>query len=131
MDRKQRGASVVEFALAVPVFFLVVMGTIEFGRALFAVNELDHLAREAVRFAAVHSTQSDTPATEKDIASYVQRRAVSVIADEIDVEAVWNPANTPGSFVEVTLRYDFEPVLALLPGSLRSLRGYARGVVAN
>ena len=131
MRRGQRGATAVEFALSVPIFFLVVMGTIEFGRGMFAANELNHLAREAVRFAVVHSNESDTPASEKDVINYVRQRAVSIVGDEIGVRAAWSPSNTPGAFVEVTLTYEFEPVLAILPDSIRNLRGYSRGVVAN
>jgi Flp pilus assembly protein TadG len=131
MRRGQRGASVLEFALCVPIFFAVIVGTIEFGRGMFAANELNHLAREAIRFAVVHSNESDSPASEKHVIDYVRRRAVSIVGDDITVNTAWSPSNTPGAFVEVTLRYEFEPVLAILPDSLRNLRGYSRGVVAN
>lgn len=126
-----RGASVLEFALAVPVFFFAVMGTVEFGRGLFAANELNHLAREAVRYAIVRSNDSDFPTTAADVAGFVRERAVGLVAEEIDIATDWDPSNVPGAFVEVTLRYRFEPVLAFLPESLKDLRGYARGVVAN
>lgn len=129
--RRCRGASVLEFALALPVFFFAVMGTVEFGRGLFAANELNHLAREAVRYAVVRSTTSDFPTSTGDVTAFVRDQAVGLVADEIQVSAQWDPSNVPGAFVEVSLRYRFEPVLAFLPESLKDLRGYARGVVAN
>jgi hypothetical protein len=114
-----------------PVFFFAVMGTIEFGRGLFAANELNHLAREAVRYAVVRSSSSDFPASAGDVTRFVREQATGLVADEIDVDTDWDPSNVPGAFVAVSLRYRFEPVLAFLPDSLKDLRGYARGVVAN
>jgi Flp pilus assembly protein TadG len=128
---RQRGAHVLEFALAVPVFFFAVMGTVEFGRGLFAANELNHLAREAVRYAIVRSSDSDMPTDAGDVAAFIREQSVGLVADEIEIDTAWQPSNTPGAFVEVTLRYRFEPVLAILPDSLKNLRGYARGLVAN
>jgi Flp pilus assembly protein TadG len=114
-----------------PVFFFAMMGTIEFGRGLFAANELNHLAREAVRYAVVRSSSSDFPASAGDVTQFVREQATGLVADEINVDTDWDPSNVPGAFVEVSLRYRFEPVLAFLPDSLKDLRGYARGVVAN
>jgi len=120
-----------EFALALPVFFFAVMGTVEFGRGLFAANELNHLAREAVRYAIVRSEQSESPTNASEVADFVRELATSLVADEIAIDTRWEPSNVPGAFVAVSLRYRFEPVLAFLPESLKDLRGYARGVVAN
>jgi hypothetical protein len=128
---RSRGASVLEFALALPVFFFAVMGTIEFGRGMFAANELNHLAREAVRFAIVRSEESKMPASASDVSAFVREISTGLVADDIYITTKWDPANVPGAFVEVSLRYRFEPVLAFLPESLKDLRGYARGVIAN
>jgi len=128
---RSRGASVLEFALALPVFFFAVMGTIEFGRGLFAANELNHLAREAVRYAIVRSEQSEMPTNASNVSAFVREISTSLVADDIQITTRWDPANVPGAFVEVSLRYRFEPVLAFLPESLKDLRGYARGVIAN
>ena len=88
-----------EFALALPVFFFAVMGTIEFGRGLFAANELNHLAREAVRYAVVRSSDSDFPTSADEVADFVRERAIGLVADEIDVDTDWDPSNVPGAFV--------------------------------
>jgi Flp pilus assembly protein TadG len=129
--RRSRGASVLEFALALPVFFFAMMGTVEFGRGMFAANQLNHLAREAVRYAIVRSEQSDMPADASDVAAFIREMSTGLVADDIKITTRWDPGNVPGAFVEVSLRYRFEPVLAFLPESLKDLRGYARGVVAN
>jgi Flp pilus assembly protein TadG len=122
---------VLEFALTIPIFFFVIMGTIEFSRSMFAANELNHLAREAVRYATVRSDQSDSPTGARGVAKFVRTRAAGVIADEIKVSTTWTPTNSPGAFVEVSLQYEFEPAVPFLPDALKNLRGYARGVVSN
>jgi Flp pilus assembly protein TadG len=48
-----RGQSVIEFALVLPILLLVVFGITEFGRALLTVNILNAAAREGARVAAI------------------------------------------------------------------------------
>ncbi len=51
--RRQRGQSLVEFALVVPLFLLVVFGTIEFCFLYQTVNTANFAAREGARVGAV------------------------------------------------------------------------------
>ena len=51
--RNRRGAAAVEFALVVPIFFLVVLGIIEFGRATMVQANLVNAAREGARAATL------------------------------------------------------------------------------
>ena len=47
----RRGASVVEFALVAPIFFLVILGMIEFGRMAMVQQVITNAAREGARIA--------------------------------------------------------------------------------
>ena len=49
-----RGQSLVEFALVIPVFLLIMVAIFDVGRAVFAYNSVTNAAREAARFAAVN-----------------------------------------------------------------------------
>ena len=51
--RSQRGVALVEFALVLPVFVLLVVGLINFGRVFFYWIEVNHLANETARWAVV------------------------------------------------------------------------------
>ena len=51
--RHNRGQSLVEFALIVPIFLVLLFGMLEFGRAWMTKNILTGAAREAVRLYAV------------------------------------------------------------------------------
>jgi Flp pilus assembly protein TadG len=52
---KRRGASVVEFAVIAPIFFLIVLGIIEMGRAVMVSQVLVNASREGARKACLTS----------------------------------------------------------------------------
>jgi Flp pilus assembly protein TadG len=51
--REERGVAMVEFALVLPLLALLIMGIIDFGRALNYWIDETHLANEGARWAAV------------------------------------------------------------------------------
>jgi Flp pilus assembly protein TadG len=46
----------VEFALVIPLLLVIVVGTLDFGRAIFAYNSISNAARSATRVAIVDQT---------------------------------------------------------------------------
>src|SRR3990172_7029579 len=56
-----RGQALVEFAFVLPFFLTVVFGIIVLGLAVFYQQQLANAAREAARYAAVHSATSQCP----------------------------------------------------------------------
>ncbi len=51
----ERGATLVEYSIAVTVFLIAMFAVIEFGRAIWVHNALSDAARRGARYAAVHS----------------------------------------------------------------------------
>jgi Flp pilus assembly protein TadG len=51
--RNERGSVAVEFGLIAPIFFLLLFGIIDFGRAFYTVHDLAAAVREGARYAAV------------------------------------------------------------------------------
>jgi len=51
---RPRGQALVEFALVVPVLFLIIVGIVEAGRLVFYFHNLNNAAREGARYAIVH-----------------------------------------------------------------------------
>ena len=49
--RRHSGQSMVEFAVLAPVFFLLLLGTIDLGRAIYIYNSISDAAREGTRAA--------------------------------------------------------------------------------
>lgn len=54
----ERGNSVVEFALVLPIMLLVIFGIFHFGRAIMTTNILYTAAREGARAAAIDTSMS-------------------------------------------------------------------------
>ena len=59
----RRGTSAVEFALVAPIFFLFLMGTIEFGRVMMVQNVLINAAREGCRAAIIQGATASSVQT--------------------------------------------------------------------
>lgn len=55
----RRGQSLVEFALLLPVLLVILLGLLDFGRAVFAYNAVSEAARNGSRVAIVNQTLSD------------------------------------------------------------------------
>lgn len=53
--RRARGQSLVEFALVLPVFFILLFGLIDMGRFVYMNSTLSQAAREAARVASVEA----------------------------------------------------------------------------
>lgn len=56
-----RGQALVEFALILPLFFMVLMGVIVLGIVVFYNQQLTNAAREAARFASISSATAQCP----------------------------------------------------------------------
>ena len=59
--RRKRGQALTEFALVAPIFFLMILSIIVLGLWVFYNLQLENAAREAARYAAVHSTSAQCP----------------------------------------------------------------------
>jgi len=56
----ERGATLVEFAIAASVFMVAMFAVLEFGRLLWVHNALSDAARRGARYASVHSMTDGT-----------------------------------------------------------------------
>jgi Flp pilus assembly protein TadG len=87
---RRRGQSALEFALVLPVFMLLVAGTIEFGRAFFAYGQLLQAVQEGTRYGAVlGNARSDS-----GIIARVQQVAPGGTSDTVTVSATVSTGDT-------------------------------------
>lgn len=105
--RRRRGAAVVEFAVVVPIFFLMVFGMIEFGRMVMVHQMLAGAAREGARQAIVNgATAGDV---EQTVRNYLT--STSVDGQEASVSVTPDPATAnTGEAVTVQTGIEFEKV---------------------
>ncbi len=95
--RRDRGATIVEAALVLPLLVMLVFGVVEFGRAYNAQVTLTHAAREGVRELAI--TQNPSAASDRAKAA-----ATSLDASQLSVSATNCSA---GTSAELTISYPF------------------------
>src|SRR2546423_14369627 len=92
-----RGQSATEFAFIVSLFLMLTMSVISIGRVIYAYDFVSYVAREASRYAAVHGSQSKSPAAASDITNLVKADVHGFDPSGIAVTTTWTPDNSPGS----------------------------------
>lgn len=58
--RRAGGQALVEFALTIPVFLMMIFGILDLGRAVWTLDIANHAAAEAARYAIVHGGAPQT-----------------------------------------------------------------------
>lgn len=116
--RQERGQAVMEFALVGIVFFILVFGMIDVGRAVWNYNTLSEAARAGTRYAIVHgvnATDPSGPGDDADIIAEVEKNAPGLNDAAVNVSVNWlDGGNEPGHRVEVTAQYDYDPIFDFL-----------------
>jgi Flp pilus assembly protein TadG len=64
LARDETGQSLVEFGLVVPILCLLILGILDFGKAMNYWHDMTHVANQIARQAAVNSTQLRSTAEE-------------------------------------------------------------------
>ena len=101
----RRGAAATEFAIVAPVFFMMIIGFIEFGRALMVQQVLVNASRVGARMA------STTGATSGGVQSAVESYTTSVAVPGVSVSVSPNPATAAaGTVITVTASVPFNNV---------------------
>jgi hypothetical protein len=132
--RSETGQALVEFTLTLLVFLALMLGVLDFGRAVFMYNGVSQAAREIARVASVHPDPWPVPGpgqaeVEGVIAS--QRDIIFELEDPefscVDIEGTAVPLSAgrclPGNWVrvETTARYSpVTPIFNLMEFDLRS-----------
>jgi Flp pilus assembly protein TadG len=99
------GASATEFAIIAPLFFTLIIGILEFGRALMVQQVLINGSRVGARQAIT------TGATSSDVIAAVEEYTEGVAVPGVDVTVDPNPATaTAGTSITVTTSVNFSEV---------------------
>lgn len=120
LRRCQRGAAAVEFGLIAPVVLLVLVGTVEAGRAVWTRNSLQFAAEEAARFSMVNRFADDA-----EIRSQALDRLPGIDPAGVEVVVVRETVNGT-DFVRVELGIGFDWAAPLIPGGPMRLTGSSR-----
>lgn len=107
LRKNEKGQSLVEFALVLPILLMLVLGMLEYGWMLNAKISVTAAAREGARASSVigkeNSAQADTVAT----AAAIKYMGIGTLnANDVD-------ATVSGDTVTVIISYEKEPLVGL------------------
>ncbi|APZ95492.1 TadE family protein [Fuerstiella marisgermanici] len=111
----RKGAALVEAAIVIPMFFMVILGIVEFGRGMMVAQLVTNAAREAARRAVLDGSDNTT------IEQYIQDKlsaSVGAASSDITVGITITPDpnnNTTGHQLVNAQPYDLVTVTVSVP----------------
>ena len=83
MQNKNRGAAMVEFALVVPFFFMLMCSIIYGALVMLDISDLNRLTRDAARYGAVESSGVNDEEKRQNIIKYIASRNNALVVYKI------------------------------------------------
>lgn len=136
--RDERGSVAIETALGFTLIMTMVLGIIEFSMMAYSFGVVEEAAREGVRYASIHGTDStncsgpssgcvDSSAVNvsSDVTTYANAYAGNISRMNVTVTYP-DAASTPNSRVQVAISYQYQPLFAF-PGTPPTLNISAVG----
>ena len=144
-NRRQRGASAVEFALIMPIFFILLFGIIDFGWYFFNQHTIQYATREGTRLALVGGTLRDADENELSRGDSIVKKIKDSAAIAVDPAKLsisiypvnpnytdpdgWENRQDPGSggdYMRVRVRYTYTFLTPLIgdffPAGMKEIR---------
>ena len=103
----ERGAAAVEFAILLPLLLMLVLGTIEFGRAYNAQITLTNAARDGVRVMAIANDPAGAKTAAKNAAA-----SISTSITDGDITLSTNVCST-GTQVTLTINHELSTITGI------------------
>jgi Flp pilus assembly protein TadG len=127
------GQAMVEFAMVVAVFFMVLFGIMMMTLTVYDYNTVSSAAREAVRYAIVHSPASARPATTAQIQQIAINNAVNLVASQLTVTVSWPAdANLPSQTdAQVNVSYKYQLNVPFTPAFTMTVASTAQMLVSQ
>lgn len=113
--QREKGQSIAEFALVLPVLIIVMAGLLDLGRLYYSYVAITDAAGEGAAYAAIHPDDTD------GIVARAQDACGGLITIDEDLVEVYSPPDIPPA-IAVSVSYEFTLVTpfvnALLPDGL-------------
>jgi Flp pilus assembly protein TadG len=106
--KREDGQSLVEFALVIPIFLLVLFAIVDFGMAFHAWITVTNSAREGARMGTVHAPVATIEQRVRDTADSLDQANLSVTVTNAD-----DQGGQPGESVVVDVSYSYSLITPL------------------
>lgn len=107
----EEGQTLIEMAVALPVFCMMLFGIFGFAIVLFGWCNITYASRAAARYASLHSGTSLVPATTATVSAVVTPYLVAVAAGGSSTTVTYTPGNTIGATVKVSVSAKYNVVM--------------------
>ena len=121
----RRGSTMLEGALVMTTFVILLVGAMDFGRLGFAYSSVTYAAHQAARFAATNGSSSGHAASAATIQANADSNLIGLNAGTLTVSVTWTPNNNPGSQVQVAVSYGFQPLVVPISSKTLTLKSTA------
>jgi Flp pilus assembly protein TadG len=126
---KEKGQSLVEVALVIPIMLLILAGVLDLGRLYYVTVAITDAAAEGAAYAAIHPSDADGVV---DRAQTASSELVQIDPGQVTYDC---PTITAGATVTVTVGYDFTvatpAINAMVPDGVLRLRGIAAETILS
>ncbi|SEM94146.1 TadE-like protein [Mesobacillus persicus] len=102
--KSEKGQSLVEFALVVPILALLLFGIVDFGRIFHAYLTIDHAGREAARAASIGKSK-----TEVELVAVKSGSSINLTIGDVVVVP-----GASGSDAKITITYPIAPITPII-----------------
>jgi Flp pilus assembly protein TadG len=127
----QKGSAMVEYALVLSIFFMVVYGFVQFCLIIFGFDNATYASRIAVRYAIVHGSSAPYTCTATDISNIVSPLLWGAPSGGTSISANWSPNNSPGSTVSIKVTIQYTPKLPFFPSKIFTVGTTAYGTIVE
>lgn len=129
IDNQEKGQSLIELAVSLPVILLILLGTIDFGMALFSYSILRDAAQEGALYGSFNPSNTDEienrarnilPRSDEAVfSSPIDLRNTSLVSVEIDASGNDCQGATRGvaNSIQVNVVYQY-PILMPFAGNI-------------
>ena len=112
--KSEKGQSMVEFALLLPILILILLMIIEGGLIFGGYLELQNAARDGARYASVHTDKQD----QTSINTYITGKNFIIVDKSNLVQPIGftKMTNAQGTILTVTLTYKYPIITPIIGG---------------
>lgn len=120
--RKERGQSMVEFVLVVPIFLLLVFAIVDFGMGIHAWLTITSASREGARLGSVQASSAEIESKVRSTSSSLDQSKLTVVTT--------NAQGPSGEAVKVDVDYQYD-LITPLSSILNLVGGSSVGTTLN
>ena len=106
--KSQKGQSLVEFALILPIVILILMGILEYGLMLNSYLSINNASREGARLGAVGGTDIEIDAKEKNILPTLKSGDIIVVITPSEA------TRARGESISVAINYNYHSTIPII-----------------